>query len=225
MRVLYVEDAFPLRDTVALALRKSGFAVDAAEDGSEGLFLFENYQYDVAVLDVMLPKFDGLALMKEIRRAERYTPVLLLTAKGELEDRVAGLDSGADDYMVKPFALDELISRIRALSRRGFKNPSSVLRVSDLEVDTSAKTVRRAGVAVKLSAHELAVLEILMRKAGTVVSRSVIDQHFYENSGLPMSNVIDVVICSIRKKISLNRSKPEMIHTRRGLGYVLQAEQ
>lgn len=225
MRVLYVEDAFPLRDTVALALRKSGFAVDAAEDGSEGLFLFENYQYDVAVLDVMLPKFDGLALMKEIRRAERYTPVLLLTAKGELEDRVAGLDSGADDYMVKPFALDELISRIRALSRRGFKNPSSVLRVSDLEVDTSAKTVRRAGVAVKLSAHELAVLEILMRKAGTVVSRSVIDQHFYENSELPMSNVIDVVICSIRKKISLNRSKPEMIHTRRGLGYVLQAEQ
>ncbi len=225
MRVLYVEDAFPLRDTVALALRKSGFAVDVAEDGNEGLFLFENYQYDVAVLDIMLPKLDGLSLMKKIRQADRYTPVLLLTAKGEVVDRVDGLDAGADDYVVKPFALDELISRIRALSRRGFQNPSSVLRVGDLELDTAAKTVTRAGNPVNLSAHELEVLEILMRKAGTVVSRAAIDQHFYENSEIPMSNVIDVVVCSIRKKISLNRSKPEMIRTRRGLGYVLQPDE
>lgn len=222
MRILYVEDSTLMRESVASALRRSGYAVEVAADGAEALSKLEHDSFDVALLDIMLPKLDGISLLKKIREREKYTPTLLLTAKGEIADRVHGLESGADDYLVKPFSLEELIARVAALSRRGFANSSTLLKVADLEFNTTSMKVHRAGREVTLSAHELAVLELLMRKAGAVLSRTTIDHHFYENDALPMSNVTDVVICSIRKKISFNREYPELIHTRRGLGYILE---
>lgn len=221
MRVLFVEDSHRLRETVSLALRKSGFAVDAAEDGAEGLFYATNHHYDVAVLDIMMPGLDGISLLRKMRAAGQDTPVLFLTAKTRVSDRVAGLESGADDYLVKPFALEELVARVGALSRRGFRESSSLLRVADLEVDTGAKTVKRGGVEVHLKPREFALLELLMRRSGEVVSRSEIDEHLYDDDSLPMSNVIDACVYSIRKKVAVDPSSPPLIHTRRGMGYVL----
>ena len=221
MRVLLIEDSRRLRDTVTLGLRKSGFAVDAAEDGKEGLLLFTGNRYDVAVIDIMLPRLDGLTLLKRVRMNGDETPILLLTAKSRIDDRVAGLQSGADDYLTKPFALEELVARVAALSRRGFRHSSSILKVEDLEVDTGAKTVKRAGIPIHLKPREFMLLEFLMRRAGEVVSRSDIDEHLYDDAALPMSNVIDASVYSIRKKLSVDPTSKPLIHTRRGMGYYL----
>jgi len=223
MRVLFVEDSRRLRQTVALALRKSGFAVDATGDGSDGLFLAENHHYDVAIFDIMLPGLDGLSLLQRMRESGSEIPVLFLTAKSSVPDRVRGLQKGADDYLVKPFALEELIARVEVLSRRGFRHSTNILRVEDLELNSSAKTVRRRGTPVKLKPREFELLELLMRRSGEVISRTEIDEHLYEDDSLPMSNVIDATIYSIRRKIAVEGSSGQLIHTRRGHGYILSS--
>lgn len=221
MRVLLVEDSARLRKTVGLALRRSGYSVDTAADGEEGLWLANSHGYDAIVLDLLLPKRSGLDIVRELRRAGSTTHILILTALDAVDDRVAGLRAGADDYLPKPFALEELIARVEALCRRAYGSKQPVLRVSDLEVDTAARTVRRATEGVELTAREYQLLEYLMRRKGEVVSRAEIEEHIYDGHVDPMSNVVDSAVCVLRKKIAVDESSAPLIHTRRGLGYIL----
>jgi DNA-binding response OmpR family regulator len=221
MRVLLVEDSRRLRTTVGAALRRSGYAVDDAADGEEGLWLAESNNYDVIVLDIMLPKLDGLSLLGKLRQQGRPTHVLLLTAKDTVADRVHGLRLGADDYLVKPFALDELLARVEALCRRAYGTKQPRLVVADLEIDTIAKEVFRAQQPVSLKPREYLLLEYLARRAGEVVTRTEIEEHIYDGNLDPMSNVVESAISSLRKKISQHNPGP-LIHTRHGLGYVLK---
>ena len=222
MRVLVVEDSPRLQRTLGTALRKSGYAVDLAGDGEEGLWLAKENAYDVVVLDIMLPKRDGLSLLGELRRREKPTHVLLLTARDTVADRVQGLAAGADDYLVKPFALEELLARVQALCRRAYGAKQPHMSIGDLEVDPVARRVRRGGRAIELTAREFALLEYLARRGGQIVSRTEIEEHIYDGDVDPMSNVVDSAICTLRKKIGGADDAP-LIHTRRGLGYVLEA--
>lgn len=222
MRLLLVEDSPRLQRSVATALRRSGYAVDLAGDGEEALWLAESNRYDLVLLDRMLPKLDGLEVLRRLRAAGRDTHVLLLTARDSVADRVEGLGAGADDYLVKPFALEELLARVQALCRRAYGTKSPVLAVADLEIDTLARTARRAGQPVELTSREYQLLEYLARRAGQVVSRSEIEEHIYDGQVDPMSNVVDSAICVVRKKIAAANDAP-LIHTRRGQGYVLGA--
>jgi DNA-binding response OmpR family regulator len=222
MRVLVVEDSPRLQRTLGLALRKSGYAVDAATDGEEGLWLAESHNYDVIVLDVMLPKRDGLSVLAELRRKDRPARVLLLTARDTVADRVSGLDAGADDYLVKPFALEELLARVAALCRRAYGTKQTRLAVADLEIDTAARRATRAGQPLDLTAREFLLLEYLTRRRGHVVTRAEIEEHIYDEHVDPLSNVVDSAVCNLRKKLAAANDAP-LIHTRRGLGYVLDA--
>jgi DNA-binding response OmpR family regulator len=222
MRLLLVEDSPRLQRSVATALRRSGYAVDLAGDGEEALWLAESNRYDLVLLDRMLPKLDGLEVLRRLRAAGRDTHVLLLTARDSVADRVEGLGAGADDYLVKPFALEELLARVQALCRRAYGTKSPVLAVADLEIDTLARTVRRAGQPVELTSREYQLLEYLARRAGQVVARSEIEEHIYDGQVDPMSNVVDSAVCVVRKKIAAANDAP-LIHTRRGQGYVLGA--
>ncbi len=196
--------------------------MDAASDGEEGLWLAESNDYDAIVLDVMLPKRDGLAVLRALREGGRRTHVLLLTARDTVADRVGGLQAGADDYLVKPFALDELLARVQALCRRAYRSQSPRLSVGDLEIDSSARRVARAGRPVDLTAREYNLLEYLARRRGEVVSRAEIEEHIYDGQVDPMSNVVDSAVCSLRKKIAVTAAAAPLIHTRRGFGYVLE---
>lgn len=220
MRVLVVEDYDPLRKALWQGLREAGFAVDAAADGEDGLWYAESNDYDVIVLDLMLPKVNGLAIIKSLRDQGNQTHILILTAKDALEDRVQGLNLGADDYLVKPFAFEELLARVRALVRRGYNVKSPLIRVADLEIDTAARAVRRAGEQIELTAREYALLELLAVRAGQVVTRTDIWEHIYDFRSSAESNVVDVYIGYLRKKIE-RPGLPALIHTRRGLGYQL----
>jgi len=223
LRVLLVEDSERLRRSVGAALRRSGYAVDIADNGEDGLWLAQGHQYDAIVLDIMLPKLDGLSLVGELRRRGSETNVLLLTARDTVDDRVRGLRAGADDYLVKPFALEELLARVAALCRRSYgkKNPRIV--VGDLEIDTTAREVRRAGRPVSLKPREYALLEYLALRRGQVVSRRDIETHIYDDAVDPMSNVIDSAISLLRKRLA-HPGAPALIHTRHGHGYVLKPE-
>ena len=221
MRILIVEDSQRLQRTLGTALRRSGYAVDVAGDGEEGLWLAESNAYDAIVLDVMLPKRDGLDVLRTLRASGRPAHVLLLTARDAVADRVAGLHAGADDYLVKPFALEELLARVQALCRRAYGTKQPRLTVADLEIDPGARTARRAGQAVELTAREYQLLEYLARRRGEVVSRSEIEAHIYDGQVDPMSNVVDSAICLLRKKIAVTPAAAPLIHTRRGHGYVL----
>jgi DNA-binding response OmpR family regulator len=220
MRILLVEDYEPLRLSVAQGLREAGFAVDTAADGEEGWWFAGSGEYDVVVLDLMLPKLDGLTILERMRQQRRDAHVLILTARDTLSDRIRGLDGGADDYLVKPFAFDELLARIRALIRRRYDARSPLIRVGDLEIDTRARSVRRGDEMVHLTAREYALLELLALKAGQLVSRTEIWEHLYEFESTAQSNVVDVYIGYLRKKIE-RPGQPPLIHTRRGQGYVL----
>ncbi len=224
MRILIVEDSARLQRTLATALRRSNYAVDAAGDGEEGLWLAQTGVYDLVVLDIMLPKRDGLAVLAELRRQGNPVHVLLLTARDTVADRVQGLRTGGDDYLVKPFALDELLARVEALCRRAYGAKQPSLRIADLEIDTVARAVRRAGQSVELTAREYLLLEYLARRRGHIVSRTEIEDHIYNGNVDPMSNVVDSAVCSLRKKIGATGTVP-LIHTRRGLGYVLDEMQ
>ena len=221
MRILLVEDKNRLREAIEKALRESGYAVDSTDNGNDGLWMSCENTYDVILLDIMLPGLDGLSVLEQLRGRERDTPVLLLTAKDTIADRVKGLRKGADDYLIKPFALEELLARIEALCRRSYKKSTSTITLNDLIIDSSAKTVKRDGNLIDLTAREYAILEYLAMRQGSVISRSEIEEHIYDELVSPMSNVVDSAICNLRKKIAKEPDDDELIHTRRGQGYIL----
>ena len=221
MRILLVEDKNRLREAIEKALRKSGYAVDSTDNGNDGLWMASENAYDVILLDIMLPGLDGLSVLEQLREKKRDTPVLLLTAKDTIADRVKGLRKGADDYLIKPFALEELFARIEALCRRSYKKSTSTITLNDLIIDNSAKTVKRNGDLIDLTAREYAILEYLAMRQGAVISRSEIEEHIYDELVSPMSNVVDSAICNLRKKLVKGPDDAELIHTRRGQGYIL----
>jgi DNA-binding response OmpR family regulator len=222
VRLLLIEDSERLQRSLGAGLRKAGYAVDITGDGSEGLRRAQACDYDVIVLDLMLPGLDGLTLLKRLRELGNNVHVIVLTAKDTIEDRVRGLQTGADDYLIKPFAFDELLARIQALVRRGHGPKSPLLRVGHLEIDTAARAVTVAGNPVDLAPREYALLEYLARRRGTVVSRADIERHIYDESVDLMSNVVDSAICALRRRIEVPGS-PSPIRTRRGMGYMLVA--
>jgi DNA-binding response OmpR family regulator len=223
VRILLVEDSERLCRYVGAALKKSGYVVDVTRSGKEGLWFAQSNAYDVIVLDIMLPEMDGLTILRELRGQGNSTHVLCLTAKDTVDDRVNGLRAGADDYLIKPFAQQELLARVEALCRRAYGVKQTRVKIGDLEIDTAAKEVFRAGHPVKLKPREYLLLEYLARRGGQVVTRQEIEAHLYNETADPMSNVVDSAICSVRKKIGAF-SKTPLIHTRHGLGYVLRAE-
>lgn len=223
MRILVVEDSERLRRWISRGLRDAGFSVDAAGDGDEGLGLATTNDYDALVLDLMLPGIDGLTLLRRLREGGSSLHVLILTAKDTVDDRVSGLNQGADDYLVKPFAFAELVARIQALVRRqyGVKDPRIIAR--GIEIDTAQRTVRRGETVIALRPREYALLEFLALHRGQLVSRSEIEQHIYDERVQPMSNVVDTAICALRRKVDV-AGEPSLIETRRGMGYLFDPE-
>jgi two-component system, OmpR family, response regulator len=223
VRVLLVEDHKPLSRSLRRGLEEEGFAVDLAEDGEEADFKARGANYDVIILDLMLPKKDGLALLKDWRKSGINTHVLVLTAKDALDDKVKGLDIGADDYLTKPFQLGELMARLRALIRRTHQAKDPILRIHDLEIDTAARTARRAGQPIHLTPREFALLQFLAYHRGKVVTRTMIWEHLYDEYDENTSNVVDVYIRYLRTKIDKGFDLP-LILTRWGEGYMLRGE-
>ncbi len=218
MRILLVEDERRLANIVKKGLTEEGFAVDLAFDGEEGQYLAQSETYDLIILDITLPKVDGITICKELRKKNNKTPVLMLTARSTLEDKVFGLDSGADDYITKPFAFLELRSRIHALIRRSKQESSPVLRILDLEFDPIKHIVKRAGNIITLTPKEFSVLELLLRHKDEVVSRTMIIEHVWDYNFDSMSNVVDVFVAAIRRKVDKG-AKVKLIHTLHGVGY------
>jgi DNA-binding response OmpR family regulator len=223
MRLLLVEDYRPLRESLTKGLRETGFAVDSTGDGEEGLWYARSNDYDVIVLDLMLPGMDGLSILKRLRAEGRQSHVLILTAKDTVDDRITGLDLGADDYLVKPFAFQELLARVRALVRRSYRTKNPVLEVQGLRIDLTKQRVWRDREEIGLTPREYALLEYLALRTGQVVSRTEIWEHVYEFNSSASSNVVDVYIGYLRKKVD-RPDRPSLIHTVRGRGYLLGAE-
>ena len=222
MRAVIIEDDETIAQFVARGLREAGFAVDHAADGESGLELASSDEYDVAIIDLMLPRLDGLGVIAAMRRRDLRTPVLILSAKHTVDDRVKGLETGGDDYLTKPFAFPELLARVQALIRRATGAPSSThLTVGDLTLDLMARHATRQGHEIDLRAREFALLEYLMRNAGRVVSKTMILSHVWDYSFDPRTNVVDVLVFRLREKIDKG-FEPRMIHTVRGIGYVLK---
>lgn len=220
MRLLLIEDYRPLQKSLTKGLREAGFAVDTTGEGQEGLWYATSNEYDVIILDLMLPGMDGLEILKKIRNRGRKSHVLILTAKDTVQDRVAGLDLGADDYLVKPFAFEELLARIRALLRRSYREKNPSVKIKDLRIDLTTQSVRRGRETIELTPREYVLLEYLAMRAGQLVSRSDIWEHIYEFKSSASSNVVDVYIGYLRKKIERS-NRPALIHTVRGRGYML----
>jgi len=224
VRVLVVEDDATIAGFVVKGLREAGFAADHARDGREGLAMALDQPYDAAIVDVMLPGLDGLALIRTLRERGRKTPVLILSARHSVEDRVKGLETGSDDYLTKPFAFAELLARVQALLRRSSGAAEATrLSYADLELDLLSRQVRRAGRPVELRPREFALLEYLLRHAGRVVSKTMIMAHVYDYQFDPHTNVIDVLVHRLRERIDRD-FEPKLLHTVRGVGYVLKAE-
>jgi len=219
MRVLVVEDFAPIRTAVRQALREEGYAVDTAEDGDKATQMLSLDEYDVIVLDIMLPGRDGLSILERLRADERRDPVLLLTARDELDDRIRGLDLGADDYLVKPFAIAELLARVRALLRRGYDRKNPVMTFGHVEIRTTDHNVTVDGAVVEMTAREYALLHYLAMRAGEVVTRTDIWEHLYDDTSETTSNVVDVYVGYLRKKLDVE-GHPRLIQTRRGEGYI-----
>jgi DNA-binding response OmpR family regulator len=222
VRILIVEDEARLAANIARSFRESaGYAVDIASDGEDGLFMAESNPYDAILLDLMLPRLDGTQVLKRLRAAKQHTPVMVLTARDEKESVVALLNSGADDYLTKPFDLGELLARVKALIRRGKGQASPVLAVGDLEINTVDRTVRRNQRSIVLTAMEYRVLEYLAHRPRAVVSKTELLEHLYDYNWEKFSNVIEVYISGLRRKLNKGATAP-LIHTYRGQGYVLQ---
>ncbi len=221
MRILIVEDEKALADVLRKGLCEEGYAVDVAVTGEEGLYLAENEPSDLILLDLMLPGVDGMTILRKVRAAGIATPILLLTARDGVTDKVAGLDSGADDYLTKPFSFEELLARIRALLRRPSQAASALITIDDLTIDTASREVQRAGKNVALSAREYALLEYLALHQNEVLSRTALTEHLYDQDFALDSNVIDVFINRLRNKIDRGPRRP-LIHTVRGAGYRLK---
>jgi DNA-binding response OmpR family regulator len=222
MRILLIEDDKKTATFIAKGLERAGFAVDHAADGEDGLHLALNEAYDAAIVDVMLPKVDGLNLIGELRRRKIATPVIILSAKRTVDDRIRGLQTGGDDYLTKPFAFAELLARLRALIRRGSGAPEATsLRAGELSLDLLRREVTRGERKIELQPREFALLEYLMRHAGEVVSKTMILEHVWGYTFEPQTNVVDVLVCRLRKKLESEPGQ-EILQTIRGLGYVLR---
>jgi len=223
MRLLVVEDEKKVARFVKKGLEEEGYAVDVAPDGEEGLGMALDGVHDLIILDIHLPRMDGLGVLQELRKKKVATPVLLLTVRAAIEDKVLGLDAGADDYLTKPFAFQELLARVRALLRRRADAEAPVLQVADLTLDPARRLVARAGEKIDLTSKEFALLAYFMRNPGRVLTRTMISEHVWDYDFDTMTNVIDVYVNYLRKKIDAGR-EPKLIHTVRGAGYVLKAE-
>jgi heavy metal response regulator len=221
MRILVVEDEKKVASFLKKGLEEEYYAVDCAYDGEEALYLVEANEYDLMILDIMLPKIDGLEVLKGVRDKGFPLPVLMLTAKDSVEDVIKGLDAGGDDYLTKPFAFAELLARVRALLRRKEREPTGELQVADLVLDPVTHAVSRGGQEIELTAKEYALLEYLMRQVNRVVTRTMISEHVWDYHFDPMTNVIDVYVNHLRNKIDLDSSQ-RLIHTIRGVGYMLK---
>lgn len=223
MKILIIEDERKLAGLLQKGLEENSFTVDLCHDGEEGLYMAENFSYDAILLDLMLPRMDGISILKSLRAHMIDVPVLVVTARGDVEDRIKGLDIGADDYISKPFDLTELMARLRSVIRRSKGRPSPLLTIGDLVIDTNGKTVVRAGQSLVLAAREYAILEYLAMNTGRVVSRSELIEHIYATEYDWDSNVIDVYINYLRNKVDKGFGET-LIHTVRGAGYILQVK-
>ncbi len=221
MRILVVEDERKTASFIRKALQGEGFAVDVLHDGSQAVAALPHTPFDAAVLDIMLPGMDGLSIVRNWRERGIRIPVLVLTARGEVSERVAGLDAGADDYLCKPFALDELLARVRALVRRGPESTPTVLRLADLAIDTTTREVRRGGTIIDLAPREYRLLEFLLRSAGRICGRMAIVEKVWDYDFDPGSNLVDVYIMRLREKIDAG-FEPKLLHTVRGVGYTMR---
>ena len=223
MRILLAEDERDLNRIITKKLTSAGYSVDSFFDGEEAIQVLSYTEYDALILDIMMPKADGYAVLRAVRDAGKTTPVLFLTARDAVADRVKGLDSGANDYLAKPFSFEELLARIQAMTRTYFGVKDSLLTIADITLDSAAQTVRRAGRELTLSAKEYALLEYLMHNQGIILSREKIENHIWNLDYEGGTNVVDVYISYLRKKIDEGREK-KLIHTVRGRGYVLREE-
>ena len=223
MRILVVEDEKKVASFIKKGLEEEGYAVDVAADGEEGLAMALARVHDLIILDIRLPRMDGLHVLQALRQDKVTTPVLLLTVRATIEDKVLGLDAGADDYLSKPFAFQELVARVRALLRRRAEAEPTILQVGDLSLDPARRTVARGGEKIDLTAREFTLLDYFMRHPGRVLTRTMIAEHVWDYSFDTSTNVIDVYVNYLRKKIDTDR-EPKLLHTIRGVGYVLKAE-
>ena len=223
MKILLVEDEIDLNNIVTKYLKKNGYSVDSVFDGEEVLDYLKYGEYDLVILDIMLPKINGFEVIKELRNKGNHTSVLMLTARDSADDKVKGLDLGADDYLVKPFDFNELLARMRAVVRRKYGNSSNNLTIGDLVLDTSKKSITRGEKEIELTGKEYEVLEYLMQNKNRILSREQIKQHVWDYNYEGDSNIIDVLIKNIRKKIDVEDGK-QIIYTKRGLGYVIREE-
>ena len=224
MRLLLVEDDEKLARALARGLTREGYAIDVAHTGDDALRNALEQRYDGVVLDIMLPGMDGFAVCRELRRNEQWLPVLMLTARGDVSDRIRGLDAGADDYLVKPFDFGELLARLRALFRRGPSEHGEALEVGDLRIELGTRVVTRAGREIELTARELAVLEVLARNAGQVVSRTRLLEEVWDEEYDGSQNVVDVYVGYVRKKLEMPFDDRSVIRTVRGVGFLLEAD-
>jgi two-component system OmpR family response regulator len=223
MRLLLVEDYPPLQKSVVKGLREAGFAVDVTGDGQEALWYAQGNQYDVIVLDLMLPGLDGLSILRRLRAEGRESHVLIITAKDAVADRVAGLNAGADDYLVKPFEFEELLARVQALVRRGYHRKNPIMEIGPVRIDATTQRVKRGDEDIHLTAREYALLEYLVMRAGELVTRTDIWEHVYDFRSNATSNVVDVYVGRLRRKID-REGEPSLIEAVRGRGYILRKE-
>ena len=223
VRILVVEDEKKVASFIKKGLEEEGYAVDVAADGEEGLAMALTRVHDLIILDIRLPRMDGLRVLRAIRQDGLTAPVLLLTVRATIEDKVLGLDAGADDYLTKPFAFQELVARVRALLRRRMEAEPTVLRIGDVMLDPARRTVTRGGEKIDLTPREFALLDYFMRNPGRVLTRTMITEHVWDYSFDTSTNVIDVYVNYLRRKIDTGR-EPKLLHTVRGVGYVLKAE-
>ncbi|MCD7774067.1 MAG: response regulator transcription factor [Clostridiales bacterium] len=223
MRILFAEDEHDLNKIITDKLTSEGYSVDSFFDGEEAISVLDYTDYDIIILDIMMPKADGYQVLKALRNAKKTTPVLFLTARDSIADRVKGLDSGANDYLVKPFSFEELTARIRALTRTSFGVAENIITVGDLTMNCSSKTVKRGGIEIPLSSKEYSLLEYLMLNSGVVLSREKIENHIWNFDYEGGTNVVDVYISYLRKKIDDGHDK-KLIYTVRGRGYVIKAD-
>jgi len=222
VKVLVIEDEKRLAGIIKQGLEENSFAVDLSYDGEEGLYMAETYPYDAVLLDITLPRKDGFTILTELRSKKIEVPVLMITARGELGDKIKGLNKGADDYIAKPFDFSELLARLKSVIRRAKGKPSPLIVLDDLTIDTNSRTVKRAGREIRLSATEYGLLEYLALNSGRVIGRTELTEHVYDTDSDRDSNVIDVYISYLRKKLDSGFDR-QLIHTMRGAGYVLKA--
>ncbi len=223
MRILIAEDEKDLNNIIKQNMEEEGYSVDACYNGEDALYYLQNTEYDAAVIDVMMPIMDGFEAVKEYRLGQGKTPILFLTARDSVEDKVKGLDLGADDYLTKPFSFAELTARVRVMTRKKFSNPTNIYTIDDLSLDSNSKTVTRAGKEIRLSAKEFSLLEYMIRNKNKVLSREQIENNLYNFDYEGGTNVVDVYISYLRKKIDEGHSR-KIIHTVRGYGYILKEE-